>query len=94
MKLGQYMTERRKYEYNYPNAFDVINQYGLRAMWEGIPNDGRFEQDIDMQYPGMPTREIILQSEKTPERFMGRIRPRYQKKVEIMSESKRDRINQ
>lgn len=94
MKFGQYMTERRKYEYNYPNAFDVINQYGLRALWEGIPNDGQFIQDSDMQYPGMPTKEIILQSEQTPDRFMGRIIPRYKKKIAPMSDSKRDRINQ
>jgi hypothetical protein len=58
MTIGQILNEKKNQEYDYPNAFDMISQFGLWSLFEGIPGSG------DIGTPGwgskQPTRGLSL----------------------------------
>ena len=96
MTVGYVASEFRKYQYDYPNAFDMIGRYGLSSLVTGIPGSGVLGENQPIGYPMMPTQQVIdnstLQQQRLVDRFKGKAIP----KVEPLStdEARRIKINE
>ena len=79
--VGYIMGEYRKYEYDYPNAFDMIGKYGFSSLVTGIPGSGILEDNQLIQYPMSPTKQVIdmsvRQEERLKERLRGKVNPKF-----------------
>ena len=90
--VGYVASEFRKYQYDYPNAFDMIGRYGLSSLVTGIPGSGELGENQPIRYPMMPTRQVIdnsiLQQQRLVDRFKGKAIP----KVKPLSKNEAMRI--
>jgi hypothetical protein len=73
MTVGQITSNVKKYGYDYPNMWDMISQYGLLSLVEGIPGSGDiggsgWESTQTIPQPGVPTQAVIDASTPTPEK--------------------------
>jgi len=87
----------RKYQYDYPNAFDMVGKYGLSSLITGIPGSGVLEDNQPIPYPMLPTQQVIdmstRQDERLKERLRGKMNPKFKpfsqdevKRIEINNE--------
>ena len=88
---GAALKEMMEYQYDYPNAIDMINAHGLSSLWEGIPDSGDVTLQ-DIKYPGMPTSPIIFESTDRTERLRARQKRRYKKNFETLSNEQIQKI--
>lgn len=88
---GAALKEMMEYQYDYPNAIDMINAHGLSSLWEGIPDSGDVTLQ-DIKYPGMPTSPVIFESTDRTERLRARQKRRYKKNFETLSNEQIQKI--
>jgi len=74
VRFGDMTRMQKKYEYDYPNVFEVISDYGLGALWTGIPGTGDISgkgitRTQPVPYPLMPTQKLIDVSKPKPQRL-------------------------
>jgi len=91
--MSTVLSEMRRYEYDYPNALDVMNAHGISALWEGIPDSGDPTLQ-DISYPGMPTSPVIFESTPQTERLRAKQKRRFVKKFEPLSNTEIQRMLQ
>jgi len=95
--VGYVTSEMRKYQYDYPNAFDMVGKYGLSSLITGIPGSGVLEDNQPIPYPMLPTQQVIdmstRQDERLKERLRGKMNPKFKpfsqdevKRIEINNE--------
>jgi hypothetical protein len=94
--VGYVASEYRKYQYDYPNAFDMISKYGLSSLVTGIPGSGVLDNNQPKQYPMLPTREVIENSTLQQQRLIDRLKGKATPKIKPFSteEAKRIKINE
>lgn len=72
--IGELSNEMKAQQYDYPNMFDMISQYGLWSLFEGIPGSGDiggdgWESKQPVRRPGLPTQAVIDSSTERSERL-------------------------
>jgi hypothetical protein len=72
--VGEMSNEMKTQQYDYPNMFDMISQYGLWSLFEGIPGSGDiggsgWESKQPVRRPGLPTQAVIDASTERNERM-------------------------
>jgi len=71
---GQLFSDMRKYQYDYPNAFDMYRKHGITSMITGIPGSGELGENQPIPFPLMPTRQVIDESVDRNDRFVERVK--------------------
>jgi hypothetical protein len=77
--IGSMVQNVKEYGYDYPNAFDMVSQFGLKSLYEGIPGSGDIGEDgwSSTQVPrmaGVPTQAVIDVSKQQSERQQNEMR--------------------
>ena len=72
--VGEMSNEMKTQQYDYPNMFDMISQYGLWSLFEGIPGSGDiggtgWDSKQPVRRPGLPTQAVIDASTERSERM-------------------------
>lgn len=74
IRYGDITRLQKQFEYDYPGIFQTISEFGLGALWSGIPGTGDisgkgFERKQPVPYPLMPTQKLIESSTRRPDRL-------------------------
>ena len=89
---GQLFSDMRKYQYDYPNAFDMYRKHGITSMITGIPGSGELGENQPIPFPLMPTRQVIDESVNRNDRFVERVKNKVKPSIDPLADEQAKKL--